>query len=197
VGRISPFYLGLYGDGDLPGVLDSDAVRRDLYESSGYQAIERRLVFGRDLRDYRPPVDRGQVQYRRQMIVDVTHDPLPATWWEACTVGDFEVSRYDLIPRGSRSPLASLTVRDSQPAGFFQSGRGVDLMEIHVNQEYRRRGLATYLLQEAFRQLTRQGVSHVTGQVAEANEVGIGLYKKLGLQQVNQATVFQKRLDPL
>lgn len=195
VSRISPFYLGLYGDGNLPGVLDTDTVPRHLYESSGYQPIERTLVFARDLWDYRPPVDRSQVQFRRRMIVEVTHDPKPETWWEACTVGDFEVSRFDLIPRGGNSPLARLTVRDSEPTGFFQSGQAVDLMDVHVHQDHRRQGLATYLLRESFRQLTRQSVGRVTGQLAEKNEVGIGLYKKLGLEQVEQATVFQKRID--
>ena len=197
VGRISPFYLGLYGDSDLPGVLDSDTVPRHLYESSGYRPIERTLVFGRDLSDYRPPVDRRQVQYRRRMIVEVTHDPAPKNWWEACTVGDFEVSRFDLIPRGGKSAVARLRVRDSEPTGFFQGGRAIDLMDIHVDQDRRRQGLATYLLRESFRQLTHQGVVRVSGQVTEKNEVGIGLYKKVELEQVDGATVFQKLLVPL
>ena len=41
---LNPFYLGLYGGSELPGVLDSDLVARHLFQSHGYQEIERTKI---------------------------------------------------------------------------------------------------------------------------------------------------------
>ena len=57
VRQISPFYLGLYGGAELPGVLDSDAVSQQLYRSSGYEIADRTVIYRRSLSSFRPPVE--------------------------------------------------------------------------------------------------------------------------------------------
>ena len=66
----SPFYLGLYGGSELPGVLESDGVALELYRSHGYRQVDRTQLFRHRLGDFRPPVDRDQIQFRRRLIVE-------------------------------------------------------------------------------------------------------------------------------
>jgi len=193
VRQVSPFYLGLYGGAELPGVLDSDTVSQHVYEANGYGIVDRTVIYRRALSSFRPPVDRRQVQFRRRMIMEVIPDPPPADWWEACTAGDFELTRFDLIPRGSGEAVASVTIRDIGPTFAAGSGRVAGIMDVHVDPSYRRQGLATYLLNEAFRQLSLQGVVRVEGHASEKNTLGMRLYEKLGLVQGDQASVFLKR----
>ena len=194
VRQVSPFYLGLYGGAELPGVLDSDTVCQRLYGANGYEIVDRTLIYRRDLSSLRPSVDRRQVQFRRRMIIEVIPDPLPGDWWEACTAGDFELTRFELIPRGSGDAVASVTVRDIGSTSTSRQGRVAGIMDVHVDPSRRRQGLATYLLHEAFRQLSQQGVVQVEGHASEKNTLAISLYEKLGLVQSEKATLFRKQL---
>ena len=62
---LSPFYFGLYGGSELAGVLDSDPKLQALFRDQGYREIGRSLILRRDLTQFRPIVDRQQMQIRR------------------------------------------------------------------------------------------------------------------------------------
>jgi GNAT superfamily N-acetyltransferase len=189
---LDPFYLGLYGGSQLPGVLDSDRVARQLYASCGYEEIERTLVLERDLANFEAVVDRRQMEIRRRMIVQVTADPPSRTWWEACTLGEFELTRFEVMSRGSTSPVAWAVFRGMEPGGNVGIGRGAGLLELYVHESMRRRGVATFLLSEAFRQFIRQGLMHVEGQVMQNDAVAAALLQKIGFRPSAQGSVFRK-----
>lgn len=191
---LDPFYTGLYGGSGLPGVLDSDTVARDLYRSQGYDPVDRTVLLRRWLDEFRPLVDRRQVQFRRRMSVEMKMDPPARSWWEACTTGDFDLSRFELTERGGDRVLASATYRGMEPTSGSGPGRVVGLLDLEVDSEYRRQGFATFLLGESLRQYARRGVAGVEALVIEANRSGVGLFEKLGLEQVEQGTVFRKKV---
>ena len=93
------FYLGLYGGTESPGVLESDAATLALFRSAGYGEVENHVILQRPRAVFRPPVDRRQVQIRRQYRVESQTDPPPATWWEACTLGQLDRVSYRLFSR--------------------------------------------------------------------------------------------------
>lgn len=189
---INSFYLGLYGGSELPGVLDSDAVAQRLFRSHGYQEIDRTQILQCDLSTFQTPVDRGQMQIRRQMIVEVTVDVPARNWWEACTLGEFELTRFDLIPRGGSGPAATALFRSMEPSGMSAMGRAAGLIELDVDESSRRRGLATFLLSEAIRQFVRQGIGVAEAQTMQHNPAALGLYQKLGFRPIGQGVVFRK-----
>jgi ribosomal protein S18 acetylase RimI-like enzyme len=191
---LCPFYLGLYGGSQLPGVLESDVVARDLYRSHGYGQIDRTHLFRRRLGDFRPPVDRRQIQLRRRMMVQMDVDPPFRSWWEACTTGDFDLIRFQVTRRGDPSVLASVTFRAMEATDSTRPGRAAGLLDLHVASSHRRQGLATFLLGESFRQLARQGVATIEAQASGHNPVGLGLCRKLGMKEVDRGAVFRK--DP-
>jgi len=189
---LNPFYLGLYGGSELPGVLLSDQLGRELYGSHGYKEIERTLILRREMAGFQAVIDRQQMQIRRRMVVEVTVDPPSRNWWEACTLGDFDLTRLDLVPRGGGPAVAHATFRTMHPADAAGFGRAAGLIEFHVQESFRRRGLAVFLLSEAFRQFIRQGVTLVEAQVMEHNTAGQAVYRKLGFAEVDQGSVFRK-----
>ena len=65
-------------------------------------------------------------------------------------------------------------------------GRAAGLMRLHVEELYRRRGLAVFLLSEAFRQFMRQGIMHVEIQALQSNTAALKLFGKLGFELVDQ-----------
>ena len=190
---LSPFYLGLYGGSEPPGVLQSDRVAQQLYASHGYREIDRTLVFHRELGDFQAVIDRRQMQIRRGMIVEVTVDPPARSWWEACTIGYFDLTRFELVPRGGGSAVARATFRSMEPPGMSGVGRAAGLIDLSVDESLRRRGLAIFLLSEAFRQFIRQGIMLVEAQATEHNTAALAVYRKLGFRQVDQGSVFRKQ----
>ncbi|GAG26370.1 unnamed protein product, partial [marine sediment metagenome] len=189
---LNPFYIGLYGGSELPGVLDSDTIARQLYPANGYQEIDRTIILQRELSGFEAPIDRNQMQIRRRMIVEVEVDPRPRTWWEACTTGDFDITRFELLTRSGGPAVARATFRSMASSGTYTAGGGSGLIDLWVDQSLRRRGLAVFVLSEACRQFIRDGVSRLEAQVMIHNVAALGVYRKLGFQQIGQGSVFRK-----
>ena len=61
-----------------------------------------------------------------------------------------------------------------------------------MGEAFRRRGLAVFLLSEAFRQFARQGIATVEAQAMQHNVAALGMYRKLSFQQIGQGSVFRK-----
>jgi GNAT superfamily N-acetyltransferase len=189
---LCPFYIGMYGASELPGVLDSDTVARAALAERGYREIGRTVLLRRELGGFESQMDRQQMQIRRQMQVEVTSDAPTRTWWEASTVGEFDLTRFDLVARGSDKAVATALFRSMEPGGTAGVGRATGLIELSVEEACRRCGFATFLLNEAFRQFLRQGIVHVEVQTSDANAAALGVFKKLGLQETGQGGVWKK-----
>ncbi len=190
---LAPFYLGLYSGSGLPGVLDSDTLARQVFETHAYEQIDRTMILERELGDFEAPIDRRQMQIRRQMVVQLTTDPLPRTWWEACLLAPFDLMWFELVPRGSNTPVARATFRNLDPIGAAGVSRQTGLIDLVVEEHLRRRGLAVFLLSEACRQFQREGVGRLEAQVMQDNRAALGLFYKLGFRQVGQGTVYRKQ----
>jgi ribosomal protein S18 acetylase RimI-like enzyme len=191
----TPFYCGMYGGFMSPGVLESDTATRRLYESQGYAEVGRTLLFTLDLGTFRAPIDRQQMQHRRKMAVELKADPPARNWWEACTTSDFQLLRFDVMPRGSSTIAASVVFREMDPGGVMRPGRTVGLLDVQVEQAQRCQGLGTFALAEAFRHLAAQGVQTIEAQAAQHNAACLRLFQKLGFQQTQQAIIFRKEID--
>ncbi len=196
-GAIAPldaFYLGLYGGSELPGVLQSDAVARNIYGAAGYKEIDRAIIFQADVHSFRAPMTRQLMQIRRRMIVKTSVDYPTQNWWEACTLGNFDLTRYTLHTRSElTATVAHATLRNMDPTAMPGSGGNVGLIDLQVDSRYRRQGLVSFLLSEIFHQLARQGVAAVETQTMQGNSAAMGLYRKLGFQEVDQGIVFRKQ----
>ena len=189
---LAPFYLGLYGGSELPGVLDSDLVAQQAFAARGYQSVGNTLRLRRDLSGFESTIDRQQMQIRRQMVVEVTMDAPTHTWWEASTLGEFDLTRFDLLSRVGGPAIASALFRSMEPSGTAAGGRAAGLIDLQVDPAYRRRGLATFLLSEAFRQFIRQGIMLVEAHIAQDTAAALAALRKLDFLPVEEGCVFKK-----
>lgn len=188
----NPFYLGLYGGSDSPGILDSDTTARVAFAAAGYREVDYAMLLRRPLDGYELPVDRRFMQVRRQTNVQTVPDAPTKSWWEACTLGNFDLTRFDLVPRGGGRPVATATFRNMEPIGAATMSRAVGLIGLTVEESMRRRGLATLLLSESFCRLFRQGTVQVDVQTSVSNIAALGVYQKLGFKQSGTGTVWRK-----
>jgi ribosomal protein S18 acetylase RimI-like enzyme len=191
---LNPFYLGLYGGSESPGVLASDPERLDLYRSQGYREIDRVLVLQRNLASFRPVTDRQQMQLRRRLQFVETPDPPCHCWWDAQTFGRKESLRYAAARAPGEPPVAAATFWNMEPLASSWGMRAAGLWDVHVEESHRRQGLATCLLGDAFKQFTLQGLQMVEAQVMVQNQPAQALYEKLGFIEIDQGVVLRKEV---
>lgn len=186
------FYLGLYGGTESPGVLESDAASLALFRREGYTDVERQLILQRLPAAFRPPVDRQQIQVRRQYRVESEVDPPSASWWEACTLGQLARIRYRLLARSSSQPRGTVIGWTRQLASGEFGPPAASLMDLQIQPELRGQGLGTFLVGEALRDMLGSGSPLVEVQLAETNQAGLALFRKFGFQQVDWGWVLRK-----
>ena len=189
---LNPYYLGLYGGSELPGILASDTLACETFTSHDYREIDRTVIFQCQLRNFHVAFNRRLMQIRRQMIVHTTVDPPWRNWWEGCTLGNFELTRFSLHPRLGGPPVAHALVRNIDQTGVFGGGRSAGLVELEVDPRHRRRGLVTFLLSEIIHQLGRHGITQLEVQTMRENSAALALYQRLGFQKVDEGIVFRK-----
>jgi ribosomal protein S18 acetylase RimI-like enzyme len=189
---LNPFYLGLYGGSELPGVLESHRELVELFQRAGYREIDRSVIFHIDLAGFRPIVQRRQLQVRRAYRVEVVFDPPEDNWWLACCRSPAEYTRYQLTVIGGGPVCGQLAVWSMEPLSHSWGVPAAGLVDVRIDEKLRRQGLATHLLGETLRQLRSQGIARVEVQAMQQNVAARGLYQKLGFQEVEQGLVFRK-----
>jgi ribosomal protein S18 acetylase RimI-like enzyme len=191
---LNAFYVGLYGGSELPGILDSDPQLQAFFRAAGYREIDRTVVLHRELVSFRPFVDRQQMMLRRRIRVQSACDPPLRTWWEACTVGDFTRLKFDLYLSDEDKPAAVATLIDMETFSQTWGARTAGMVDVWVDDAHRRQGMGLSLVGEILRQAVEQGYSLVEVQTMQRNRAAIGLYEKLGFEQVDSGAVFRKEI---
>lgn len=186
------FYLGLYGHSESPGVLESDADSLALFRNAGYAEVEQHTVLQRPLANFRPPVDRKQVQLRRQYHIESEANPPLASWLEAWRLGPFERVHHRLFMRGAAEPCGSVRVRYREPVPGDPRPDVLSLEDLQVPAERRGQGLGAFLLAEALRTALAKGLTLAEVQVSHHNPPALTLFKKLGFQQIDRGWVLCK-----
>lgn len=189
---LDAFYLGLYGGSELPGVLVGDSIFHNACRQCGYREIDRVRILQLELAGFRAPITRNQRQLRREMVGHEIPSPPARSWWDACTIGAFERIHILLTRPSSCEPLADVWFWDIEPLSSSWGQPTVGMFDLSVAPEQRRKGLATFLLGEAFDRLRNRGVLLVEAQTMPQNAPALALYTKLGFQQIDEGVVYRK-----
>lgn len=190
---LNSFYLGLYGGSELPGVLASDEDLLGYFLQSGYEEIDRCVILHRNLKErLKQRFDRRQTLLRRRYTVDFNRTFSQRTWWSACTAPLTDSVRLELLPRKGGPPCGGLTIWNVEPLGRSWGVATAGLHDLQVPPELQRSGLATFLNFEAIKYLQTSGMGLVEAQTMRQNTAAIGLYEKLGFEQVDQGVVLRK-----
>lgn len=186
------FYLGLYGGSELSGVLDSDRLTTEAFESNGYEVACRAMVMHHELSRYRPAVSREQRLLKRETQFQQNFSPTVDNWWDANRLADAERQVFRLTPRRTYETLARVEFWDIEPLATRWGIRTAGLRDLYVAPDQRRRKLASYLLGEAFKTLRKRGVALLEAHVMADNEPALNLYRGLDFTQVDRGVVFRK-----
>lgn len=186
------FYLGLYSHCDSPGVLESDADNLALFRDSGYADVDQHVLLQRPLGNFRPPVDRKQVQLRRQYHVESEANPPSASWLEAWRLEPFERVHHRLSKRGASEACGAVTARYREPVSGDLWPGVLSLEDLRVPAAQRGQGLGTFLLAEALRNAQAKALALAEVQIAHDNRPALTLFKKLGFQEIDRGWVLCK-----
>jgi len=189
---LNPFYLGMYGSSDTAGVLASNAGWVNLLTVSGYTPHTRRVLAGRTLVGFRPPVDRKQMQIRRKFKLSSPQDVLPDNWWDACLWARHEWTRFDLVLPGGGEPLISATFWDVEPLGHSWGLQTVGLVKLEDTPEARQEGLTTYLLADVLRQYQSSGYAQFEAQADTTDTTLRTIFMELGLTEYDEGALWLK-----
>lgn len=189
----APFYHGMYGGGRLPGVLETDAALLRWFQAAGYQATARQVVMRLSLSSFRPLVNRQQLQVRRKYQMTTDLDPNPDSWWEACTLGQMNRTRFALSARDARS-VASVDYLDLEPLASSWGVHAATLSQVNCEPNCQRQGLAMFLIGESIKQLQTQGFTMIEAAVDETNQPALRLLAKLGFEVEDFGQVLVKSL---
>lgn len=190
IGLRSPFYLGLYGGSNLPGVLLGDSMA-DTLRAAGYQEVQEQIVLGRELADFRPPVDRQFMQLRRQMKLVPAAELEPAGWEECCIRSWIQCSRLGVVAGSDPEPLATFDFWDMEPLSSEWGCRSVGLIRTQLKDASRGDILACFL-GESMRQFLEHGISFIEIQPPPDEPLVADAARRLGFQQVDRGLQFRK-----
>lgn len=185
--NVAPFYLGLHDGASVPGVLASDEVTLDVFSHRGYVEMGRKSILQRSLANFRPVVDRQQMQLKRSIQVECLPDPPAASWWEACTVGLTNRFAFTATRIKDETKLATATFWDMEPlaSSWGIHARGLIQLELHGSQDSE--ATATFLLGSALRQLAADGITLAEAHIDSADDPLQPVFAKLGFEEVEQS----------
>jgi len=208
----APFYMGLYGGSEPIGVFESDKLASGLFRHSGYETINKTLLFRVSLKGYKIPITPKTVSWRRKIKLTQTDLPRPKHWWEACMMCHFtwlELRGHlpnDPVPVGSvviritdarEMPEFKPPSRDPSDSWiiFHRKPRTAGLMNINIREDCRNQGLATYLAGEMIREAQKEGATAFEAQAAEENIPLVALLRSMRWNVVERGEVFRKNLS--
>ncbi|MGI9518009.1 MAG: GNAT family N-acetyltransferase [Pirellulaceae bacterium] len=178
----SPFYLGLYGGSNVPGILRANEATIQVFESRGYNQLSRILIMQRSLHDFRAVMDRQQTTVRRSFRIEQDQDPLAADWWEACTLGNTNRCVFNLIDRKTNENHGNISYWDMEPLARNWGVRAMGLFSLKIESQARQAGLGTFLVGESLRHMQQQAINLVEAQVADDNLAAVNLFEKMGFE---------------
>lgn len=189
---LCPFYLGLYGGSDIPGILRTDDDSGRLYLQAGYAEVDRCLVYERDLAAFRPPVSRVQLQHRRNFHVLAQVNPDAPTWWDACVFGPADRIRFVLQAKPAGSVCGEVTFWDMGPLSTRWQANVMGMISFRILQAQRGQGLGEFLLAESLRQLQSSGVAWIQAQTRQSHEGAQRVLAKLDFQLIDEGVIYGK-----
>ncbi len=188
----NPFYFGLYGGSNSPGILQSDADALPFMQSLGYRPLRKAHVFQRRLDHSTAVIDPRFIALRRRYEAQALPRPKAGTWWQENVLSMMEPFKYQLVEKCSGEVVAQALYWEMEGFGWRWGVPSVGIMDVHVREELRKIGLAKFLLSNLLRHIQEQYFGIVEMQVPEENVPTLGLFRSLGFQHVDTGFGYAK-----
>jgi ribosomal protein S18 acetylase RimI-like enzyme len=189
---LAPFYFGVFGGSDMPGVLTSEKNAGPFLEKHGYRPYETNLVFQRFLDKPITTADARFAGLRRRFDVRIVPRIALGTWWQECLLGLVEPVEFRLEEKGSAKVAGRVIAWEMESFSWTWNVPSVGLLNIQVRDDLRRQGLAKFLMSNILRYLQDQyfGVTEI--QMADSDQPALNLCRGLGFEQVDVGRIYRK-----
>jgi len=185
----SPFYLGIYGGSRHPGVLDTDEAALKMFSDYGFTVDDQVIIMQRSMEGFKTITDRQQMAVRRKYLINASTYPIENSWWESCTLGTADRERFTVVDKRSKEVCGSVSFWDLRPQSLADPRPSRGLYGLLTNPDFRRQGLATYLVGESLKHLASSGTTRVEAQTEVSDDASLKLFTKLGFEKIATSTL--------
>lgn len=189
---MTPFYFGICGGSNLPGVLASEKAAGPFLEKRGYKPWETTLLFQRFLDKPVNIVDGRFAGLRRRFDIRILPRIPLGTWWQECVTGLVEPVEFRLEEKANGKVAARATAWEMEAFSWTWNVPAVGLVDVQVRDDVRRQGVAKFLMAQILRYLQDQyfGVAEI--HALDSNQPGINLFRSVGFEQSDVGKIYRK-----
>jgi ribosomal protein S18 acetylase RimI-like enzyme len=194
---LNPFYLGVYGGSELPGVLVTDTLAEPFLLANHYTLWDQCVVFQRNLETHPGITDPRFASLKRQYKLQVLPRRIDRSWYEEALLTPFELLQFQLQDAKTRHPVARAMFWEMDLYSWRWHHSCAGIVEVEVEEGLRRQGLGKFLLSQMLIYLHEQFFTQVEVQTMVRNTAAVSLYQSLGFEKVDEGRVYQLRKDSL
>jgi ribosomal protein S18 acetylase RimI-like enzyme len=188
---LDPFYLGMYGGSDLPGVLASDGVDAFLTKR-GYRPLHTTLIYQRRLNQAIKTIDPRFVTYRQRFEVRVAPRLARMSWWQECVFGLVEPLEFFLEEKPGGKFAGRALAWEMEGFSWRWNLPSVGVSRLEIRDDLRCQGLGKFLLAQVLRAVQEQFFELAEIHVPESNEAALKVARGLGFEQVDVGRQYQR-----
>ncbi len=189
---LNPFYLGVYGGSELPGVLVSEAAAEPFLQKHGYELWDSCAVLQLNLEQEPEIADPRFLALRRAYTLETVTRPVSKRWFEEAVLSPCELLRFELRESRTGTAVAAGMFWEMDLYGWRWHQSCAGIIEVDVAESHRRQGLGKYLMHHMLHYLHEQFFTLVEVQTMQRNLAAISLYRGLGFREVDQGRVYRK-----
>ena len=188
-----PFYLGLGAGDSMMGITTADQRAYGWLVKAGYVLRVATSGWELHLDKFQPPVDRLQIQIRRNAHVDRLLDEPVLPWRQACLLGHTEPTGFQLTLRAEGTVAQELLVWSVGQELMTTPETVVWLWPIEVGQTTHSADQLVFLLSESLRQMAEDRVEVVRTVSDSAKTSVTSVLARLGFRNTISGVVLEKR----
>jgi len=190
---LNPFYLGMYGGSDLPGVLASDASADLFFTRRGYSVCRTVKVLQRRLAVPIKVFDPRFVNHRQRFECQEDATSRLSSWWAYNVYSGAEPRVFSLIDKTNNESVAQATMWEMEGFSYRWGLPAAGVTDWWVKPELRKQGIGKFLMTQVLRKAQDELLELIELQLASDNEAAFKLCQGLGFEQVDTGRMYEKR----
>lgn len=193
-GEDSVFYLGIAEGDNSMGILAQDQRSQEWFHAAGFAPICPTECWELELASFRPPMDRMQIQVRRNCTIGRMLEEDYDDWLESTILGHCEQIRFHLMVKSPPSLEGILSCWFPDPEVADVDGGVVRIKLPDVPSTELERERFVYLLSESLRQLQQDRKRVVRAVASAQKQQTITLLQRLGFRSMVHGLLFEKQI---
>lgn len=187
---LNPFYWGLYGGSEFSGIIGAQAFLHPVIGGLDFRKVAESSLYEFDLTRPEPRHVNNAILKRDSRLI-VREDDLAVASWTTLALESFRTISLKIAEKTSANRIATAVLWPMALYGRRDGQARIGLIDVFVEENYRRKGYGRLLLTEAIKCSTELGFRRLCVQTDAANAPADSLYRRLGFDQVESASLYR------